>query len=130
MFENARVLNSEEMYDGDSQTAHENKIPGTDLKIMPRGGKLFSLQLKIMQTPGHSQEHCSLVVQTASGTYVIAGDVFWWADGEKHAVDIEKEDSAHPNEVNMKKLTVSRKNILKIADYVIPGHGEMFKVEK
>jgi glyoxylase-like metal-dependent hydrolase (beta-lactamase superfamily II) len=28
------------------------------------------------------------------------------------------------------KLKESRKKILEIADYVIPGHGKMFKVEK
>ncbi len=116
IFENAKVLTTEETYDNDNQTAHGNKIPGTDLQII--------------QTAGHSQEHCSLVVQTANGTYIIAGDVFWWADNEAQAVDIEKIDDAHPNEVNMNKLTVSRKKILEIADYVIPGHGKMFKVEK
>lgn len=116
IFENARVLNPEEMYDGDNQIAHNNKIPGTDVEII--------------QTPGHSSEHCSLIVPTEKGIYAVAGDVFWWTDNEKQIVDIEKDDSAHPNEADMKKLIDSRKKILELADFVIPGHGKMFKVEK
>lgn len=115
IFERAKVLNVEELYDNDMQVAHNNKIPDTNLKII--------------QTPGHSPEHCSLVVPTTNGTYVIAGDVFWWTDEEEQKIDIKKEDVAHPEEVNMKNLMESRKKVLEIADYVIPGHGKMFKVK-
>jgi len=112
IFENAKVLNPEEIYDGDRQTEHNNKIPGIDLAII--------------QTPGHSPEHCSLIVPTENGTYVVAGDVFWWMDDEEQEINIEKEDEAHPEEVDMKKLIESRKNVLKVADYIIPGHGKIF----
>ncbi|MBU4337941.1 MBL fold metallo-hydrolase [Patescibacteria group bacterium] len=116
IFLNARVLTTEEIYKNDNQTAHGNIMHCTDLKII--------------QTPGHCNEHCSLVAPAENGVYVIAGDVFWWTDGETQTVDIEKIDDAHPQEVNMEKLIESRKKILKIADYIIPGHGKMFKVEK
>ena len=115
IFENAKVLTTEEIYDNDKQTEHNNKIPETDLEII--------------QTPGHSPEHCSLVVPTKEGTYVVAGDVFWWMDNEEQKIDVEKEDEAHPEEIDMEKLIESRKQLLKIADYIIPGHGEMFKVK-
>lgn len=116
IFENAKVLNSEEIYDNDNQVEHNNIIQGTDLKII--------------QTPGHSPEHCSLVVPADEGIYVVAGDVFWWTDDEKQEIDIEKEDQAHPEEVNIKKLIKSRKRILEIADYIIPGHGKIIKNTK
>ncbi|MDP1629637.1 MAG: MBL fold metallo-hydrolase [bacterium] len=115
IFENAKVLTAEEIYDSDNQTEHNNKIPGTDLEII--------------QTPGHAPEHCSLAVPTEKGVYVVAGDVFWWMDGEKQEVDIEKEDEAHPEETDMDKLIESRKKVLGTADYVIPGHGEVFKAK-
>lgn len=115
IFPNARVLTTEEMYKNDNQIAHGNIIPDTDLKII--------------QTPGHCNEHCSLVVPTEKGVYVVAGDVFWFTDGEIESADTEKVDDAHPAEVSMEKLTESRKKILKIADYIIPGHGKMFKVK-
>jgi len=116
IFENAKVLTSEEIYDNDNQVEHNNIIKGTDLKII--------------QTPGHSPEHCSLVVPADEGIYVVAGDVFWWTDDERQEIDIEKEDQAHPEEVNMNKLIESRKRILAVADYIIPGHGKIIKNTK
>jgi len=116
IFENAKVITPTEIYDNDNQIEIGNKVPETDSEII--------------QTPGHSQEHCSLIVPAEEGTYVIAGDVFWWMDEEEQKIDVEKGDDAHPAEVNMQNLVESRKKILKIADYIIPGHGKMFKVEK
>lgn len=113
IFENAKILTVSEIYNDDNQVEHNNKIPEIDLEIV--------------QTPGHSPEHCSLIVSTQKGVYVIAGDVFWWTDDEEQKIDIEKLDEAHPEEVNMKKLIESRKELLKIGDYIIPGHGKMFK---
>lgn len=116
IFENAKVLTTEEIYNGDNQVEHGNKIPETNLEIV--------------QTPGHCPEHCSLLIPTEEGVCVVAGDVFWWTDDEEQIVDINKEDGAHPKETNMEKLKESRKMLLEMADFVIPGHGRMFKVEK
>lgn len=116
IFENAKVITPAEIYYNDNQVEPENKILGTNLEII--------------QTPGHSPEHCSLVVPTEEGTYIVAGDVFWWTDDEEQKIEIEKEDDVHPDEVNMPKLIESRKKILEIADYIIPGHGKIFKVKK
>lgn len=116
IFSNAGVLTTEEIYKNANQIAHGNIIPDTDLKII--------------QTPGHCNEHCSLVVSTEKGIYVVAGDVFWYVDSEMQTANVEKIDDAHPAEVDMKKLIESRKKILEIADWIIPGHGKMFKVEK
>ena len=32
--------------------------------------------------------------------------------------------------MNIQKLIASRKKLLELADYIIPGHGKMFKVEE
>ena len=114
IFENAKVLTTEEIYNGDNQTEHNNKIPETDLEII--------------QTPGHCPESCSLIVKTQEGIYAVVGDVFWWVDGENQELSLKKEDDAHPKEVNMEKLIESRKKLLALADYIIPGHGKMFKI--
>jgi len=116
IFENAKVITPVEMYEGSTQKEYQSDFLG--------GG------LKIIQTPGHTQEHCSLLVPTKKGNVLIAGDLFWWVEGEEQKVDVEKVDDAHPMETNMKQLIESRKKILKMADYIIPGHGKMFKVEK
>jgi hypothetical protein len=48
-------------------------------------------------------------------------------DSEKQEINIEREDQVHPEETDMEKLIESRKKILGIADYIIPGHGKVFK---
>lgn len=88
--------------------------------------------IEVIQTPGHDQFHCSLAVKTADmGTVVIAGDVFWWIDDEEPAKDRESLISFEdPYVKDLTALTESRKKVLAVADYVIPGHGKMFKNEK
>jgi len=117
IFENAKFITFEGlMYDKDLQLELKDNILGPDIEII--------------ETPGHCIEHISLIVKTKKGKYALSGDVFWWVEGEKQIIDINKEDSAHPAEVNMAKLKESRKKILKLADYIIPGHGDIYKVKK
>lgn len=49
-------------------------------------------------------------------------------EGEKQEIDVEKSDG-NPEHMNIQKLIASREKILEIADYIIPGHGKMFKVK-
>ena len=114
IFRNAKIITTDEIYNGDYQTEHNDNIPGTNLEII--------------QVPGHTPEHCALVVKKDDLVYIIAGDVFWWMDNETQSIDVEKQDPAHSGDV--KELIASRKKILEMADWVIPGHGKMFKVEK
>lgn len=86
--------------------------------------------IKIIKTPGHCSEHLSYLVNTKNGKIVMSGDVFWWVDEDAQVVNINKEDDSHPAELNMPELIKSRKKLLEIADYIIPGHGDMFKVKK
>ena len=117
IFTNARIVTFESlMYDKDLQIEFENDILGSGTEIV--------------KTPGHTAEHISLMVNTNKGKYAIAGDVFWWSEGEKEIVDINKEDDSHPKELNMDELKESRRKLLELADYIIPGHGKMFKVSK
>ncbi len=81
--------------------------------------------IEIIDTPGHSDDHISVLVKTKQGNVVIAGD----AIANQDFLNLEK---CPPEFViyNQEKFNNSRKKILKIADYIIPGHGKMFKVEK
>lgn len=114
IFPNAKVLDDELIYEGDSQVEHRGDIPGTDIKII--------------STPGHDQFHASLIVPTKEGTFVVAGDVFWWSDKEKQKIDMDNL-LAHkdPFVKDREALLESRKKILEVTDWVIPGHGKMFK---
>lgn len=116
IFENAKVINPVEVYDNDSQVEYKEDILGPETKII--------------STPGHSREEISLLVKTDKGKYAISGDVFWWVEGEKQIVDINKDDDSHPEELDMIQLKNSRKFLLEKADFIIPGHGKVFMVKK
>jgi glyoxylase-like metal-dependent hydrolase (beta-lactamase superfamily II) len=119
IFENARILDNGEIWSWEGKIeSHGGKVPGTDIEII--------------KTPGHDMFHCSVLVTDENlGKVAIVGDVFWWADDEEQKVDeknlIEHKD---PYVKNKRELADSRKKILEIADYVIPGHGKIFKVKK
>ena len=119
IFENAAIFDDSNIYNFDGKIReHEGKVPGTEIKII--------------KTPGHDQFHCSVLVNDEKlGKVVIAADVFWWADDEKQKIDRESlMNHKDPYMKNKEELMNSRRKILEIADYIIPGHGEMFKVEK
>lgn len=118
IFVNAIVFDNTTTYSFKGEIKdHEGKIPETNIEII--------------KVPGHDQFHCALIVETREGKVVIAGDVFWWADEEEQKTDVKSLiDHKDPYVKNEKDLRESRKKIIEIADYIIPGHGKMFKVEK
>lgn len=119
IFENATILDDSSMYGFDGRIEdHEGFVPSTNVKII--------------STPGHDQFHCSVLVETEDlGKVMIAADVFWWVEGQEQKTDKESlmglED---PYVKDPEALSKSREKVLSLADYVIPGHGKMFKVEK
>lgn len=79
----------------------------------------FTNDIQIIKTPGHNYDSITLFVKTDKGIIAVCGDVFW-------KENFPEDD---PYASDKKKLKNSRKKILKMADYVIPGHGKMFKVK-
>lgn len=79
--------------------------------------------IKLISTPGHSEDSCSVLVKSKLGTVAIVGDLFWKENDYKIKL-LEKDCS------NLKLFYKNRKAILTIADWIIPGHGKMFKVKK
>ncbi len=115
IFEKSMIVDGDTIYERDKETEYEGNIPGTNIKVIP--------------TPGHAHEHCALLAKINKGNVVVAGDVFWWTSGEKREVkDVEalinKEDSFAKDK---KALVRSRKKLLEMADWIIPGHGKMFR---
>lgn len=86
--------------------------------------------IEIIETPGHVIEHLSLLVDTPKGKVAIVGDVFFWLEDEKQVVDVNQEDHSQAKGMSMDDLIASRKKILEVADWVIPGHGKIFKNPK
>lgn len=115
LFEKAIVLDGETIYQNDLETDYGGLLPGTSICVMP--------------TPGHAHEHASLIMDTDQGKVVIAADLFWWTDEQEQIVDdvnmlINRED---PFTKDWDALVESRTKVLAIADWIIPGHGQIFK---
>ena len=64
------------------------------------------------------------------GKVAIVGDVFWWRTGEMQQTDTEALINHNdPYVKNGDQLVESRRKVLEIADYIVPGHGRMFKAK-
>ena len=118
IFENAQLVTYDSglMYDNDTLTEYSPHSLGSEIEII--------------QTPGHLLEHISLIVNTDEGKVGIAGDVIWWLDAEKQEFRIDQPDHSHAKGMNMDTLIESRKKLIKLSDFIIPGHGQKFRVKK
>jgi len=99
--------------------------------IIDNSDTIPGTKIKIIQTPGHIEDHISFLIDTDKGKVCIAGDLFWWASHQEQKTD--RDSLLHPKQSYAKDekiLIESRKKILDIADWIIPGHGKMFKVPK
>lgn len=102
------------MYNQDQMTEFPKDILGPDIIIV--------------NTPGHVPEHLALIVKTPEGKVAIAGDVIWWTDDEEQKFNINQPDHSEAKGMNLKELIKSREKLLTSADYIIPGHGKMFRI--
>lgn len=111
LFKNAIITDVLTTYKGDRFSV--------DLDILHKGKNIITPNVYIISTPGHELDECTVIVETAKGIIAIVGDVFWKQQKEKNLM---VKDS--------KELAKSQATIIKLADYIIPGHGGMFKVSK
>lgn len=112
-FPDAKVIDADSVQDGDlGSTPDEN---------------FFGEGIKIIKTPGHEAAHASLLVDTDKGKICISGDVFWWGEGKDQDISLDYHDEFASD---MEAIKESRKKVLAASDYIVPGHGKMFKVER
>ncbi len=116
IFENAKSVTWDTgmLYDNDVITEYDSHVLGPDIEVV--------------QTPGHMLEHISLLVRTETGNIGIAGDLIWWLDDEEQIFRIDQPDHAQAKGMDMGQLIESRNKLIDLCDYIIPGHGKMFKV--
>ena len=115
LFPNAMLCDGESLIDDEKMSDYTDTIPGTSIVVIP--------------TPGHDSRHWSLVVETSRGKIAVAGDVLWWQEQQEQKIDRQQLiDKTDPFVKNMAELRASREKLLNCADFIIPGHGKMFRV--
>lgn len=93
----------------------ENSLQNGEHYVLENG------QIEIIPTVGHTGEDISVVVyNTKYGTVAIAGDLFECKDDE----ECWKEFSQC-----VSKQKMNRDKIREMVDYIVPGHGAMFKTK-
>lgn len=118
IFANARQVTYDDdlVYDQDRMVKFDKHILGPHTEII--------------RTPGHVPDHISLLVNTSEGVVAVAGDVFWWPDGEQQDPFALTSDPFEPSGPDRENLAESRSVLLRMADMIIPGHGKMFRAQK
>ncbi len=113
LFPHVDVADGTTIYRGGKEVAYRGILPGTTIHIIP--------------TPGHTADHATPLVRTEQGIIAIAGDLWWW-EGEQKTDQKSLMSLADPLATDRAILLKSRKLILSKADYIIPGHGSIFRV--
>ena len=120
LFENAKIFcKLRKDYMGQYHIPKEKSVQRIELI----DGTEIAKDISILLTPGHTEDHISVLAKTEKGNIVIAGD----AIADESFADMEMKP---PLANNLADYDESRKKILAVADYIIPGHGDMFQVKK
>jgi glyoxylase-like metal-dependent hydrolase (beta-lactamase superfamily II) len=121
---NMRLFPHQDIYDGAYLYRDDLEIPCA--QGLPLDG------VTVVKTPGHSSEHASLIVETGEGRCAVAGDVFfWWEDGREPETDRDSLlNLPDAWAQDLAALRQSRLKLLQMADFIIPGHGKVFREAK
>ena len=83
----------------------------------------FSENIQILKTPGHDYTDITVFATTKNGVIAICGDVFW-----RENYPLNPPDDSYASD--FEKLARSRELVTRMSDWIVPGHGPMFKVKK
>ncbi len=108
LFPNAEVVDFWARYVGDQWLDHD----GDGYRVAPRS--------QLWLTPGHTEEDMTLIVEADDAVYAMTH--LWWRGDRTPAEDPLAWDQA--------QIDRHRERVLAVADVVIPGHGEPFRVNR
>lgn len=83
----------------------------------PAEGYRLSPHVQLLETPGHTPQDITTLVESRDGTYAFTH--LWW-DRSGPAED--------PLAVNARALHKNRSRVARLAEWVVPGHGAPFRV--
>lgn len=114
LFSNAIHIVSTDVCAGDLYLRHEFK-QGIPYEIDD--------DIEVVSTPGHTGADVSVIVRnTDLGTVAVTGDLFECME------DLEDYTLWQESSENPELQQQNRLEILRFADWIVPGHGKMFKV--
>lgn len=108
LFPNAEVVDFWARYIGDQWLDHDGD------------GYRLAARSQLWVTPGHTGEDASLVVEADDAVYAMTH--LWWRADRTPEIDPLGDDQA--------KIEKGRARVLAVADIVIPGHGEAFRIRR
>ncbi|HEY0443941.1 MAG TPA: MBL fold metallo-hydrolase [Candidatus Limnocylindrales bacterium] len=106
LFPNAEVVDFWARYRGNEWLDHD----GDGYRLSPHA--------ELWLTPGHTEEDATLIVDADGGVHALTH--LWWRGDRTPEVDPLAWDQA--------AIERGRERVLGVADIVIPGHGESFRV--
>jgi len=115
LFPEATFILSYDILKGDEYTFHNFK---------EMGSYRIDKHVEVVYTPGHTAQDISLIVETEAGIVAITGDLFECEE------DLRVERLWRDFSEDPEKQMTSRQKIMQIADFIVPGHGDIFKVER
>lgn len=99
-----------------------NKGDEYDLEAFEKGHYIISDQVKVIATPGHTLDSVSVEVKADDGLYMIVGDLFEKEEDIKDGSIWREAGSEDPEQQKN-----HRQKVLSSADFIVPGHGKMFR---
>lgn len=115
LFPHATFIISYDVCKGDLYTFHDF-ASGQPYKIDD--------EIEVIATPGHTKQDISVIVRTPQGIVAIVGDLFESVD------DLENESLWRSFSEFPEEQKNNRNKILESADFIVPGHGDIFGVKK
>ena len=114
LFSHAKFIVGHDIMDGDCYAEHDFK-----------GGKIYKIDdnIEVIPTPGHTHADVSVLVRDVRdyGTVVVCGDLFEKENDENDWKSLSE---------CVKLQEENRARILQLADYVVPGHGAIFRTKQ
>ncbi|MEN6521777.1 MAG: MBL fold metallo-hydrolase [Armatimonadota bacterium] len=111
LFPGAVLISSHDISKDDLYTVHDFAKP----YIIDDG-------IEVIATPGHTQGDVSVIVRTKDGIVAITGDLF------ENEADLTDDSLWKATSELPKEQQLSRNRVLKLANFIVPGHGDIFAV--
>lgn len=111
LFSNAILIVGFDRYEGDSATFFQKNY-------------IIDENISVTEMTGHDDRSIGVLVKTNKGIIAVTGDLFECEGDYKRAKDWIAFSKRPKDQIK------NRARIWELADYIIPGHGPLFKVNK